>query len=99
MELISKMGFFKKKIKLGLDYSDEEFAVLHEYKGGILLKIKRPPDFDCEIPRKMFVYQNLFYIGEIDTENGRVWALLFRKDGKYCWIKHNKDLRALVESL
>lgn len=90
---------FKKKIKFGLDYTDEEFAIIGEFKCGILPDIKRPPDFDCEIPKKMLVYLNLFYIGEIEYEGGKVWALLFRKNGKYCWIEHNKDLRALLKSL
>lgn len=84
------------KIKLNTEYTPEETAFLHKHNCKILSEIKLPNYFDSEIPKRMFVYGGA-YIGEIEDEDGAVWAVLSKFKGKVLWGECYSDLKALEE--
>lgn len=83
-------------IRLNTQYTPEETAFLRKHNCEILSEIKLPNRFDREIPKRMFVYGGA-YIGEIEDEDGTVWAVLSKFRGKYLWSECYSDLKALEE--
>ena len=83
-------------VKLRTEYSEKELAFLKEHNCEILLEIKLPGNFNFEIPKRMFVYYGS-RIGEIEDEDGLVWAVLSKFKGKYNWSECYEDLKALED--
>lgn len=84
------------KIKLSTEYTPAETAFLREHGCETLSEIKLPNCFDREIPKRMFIYGGA-YIGEIEDEDGAVWAVLGKFKGKVLWGECYSDLKALEE--
>lgn len=85
-------------IKLSMDYSDEEWAFIYEHGCEILSEIKLPNWFNCAVPLRMFVYGGC-YVGEIEDEDGLVWAVLSKFRGRFQWGGLYEDLKALEDGL
>lgn len=83
-------------INLSIEYSEKELAFLKEHNCEILSEIKLPNGFDQELPKRMFIYGGT-YIGEIEDEDGLVWAVLGKFKGKYHWGGCYADLKALED--
>ena len=81
-------------IRLSTEYSENELAFLKKHNCGILSEIKLPKS--CEAPARMFTYCGA-YIGEIEDEEGTVWAVLSKFGGKYHWGECYGDLKALED--
>lgn len=85
-------------IKLSTDYSDEEWAFIYEHGCEVLSEIKLPNWFNCAAPLRMFVYYDS-YVGEIEDEDGLMWAVLSKFHGQFLWDELYGDLKALEDGL
>ncbi len=84
-------------IRLSTDYSDEERVFLTGHGCEVLSEIKLPNYFNCAVPRRMFVYGGS-YIGEIEEEDGLVWAVLSKFRGRFQWGECYADLKTLEDN-
>lgn len=85
------------KITLNTEYSEQDLAFLKEHSCEILSQIKLPEDFSDALPLRMFTYGGA-YIGEIQDEDGIVWACLNKFKGKYRWGECYENLQSLEEN-
>lgn len=83
-------------VELSTEYSEKELAFLKEHNCEILSVIKLPNDFNYELPKRMFIYGGA-YIGEIEDEDGLIWAALSRFRGNYLWGECYGDMKALED--
>lgn len=84
-------------VELSTEYSEKELIFLKEHNCKILSEIKLPNYFNCAVPRRMFVYGSS-YIGEIEDEDGLVWALLSKFRGRFQWSECYADLKTLEDN-
>lgn len=85
-------------VKLNTAYTAEETAFLQAHGCEVLSEIKLPNYFNCEVPKRMFVYGGS-YVGEIEDEDGLVWAVLSKFRGQFQWGGCYGDLKALEDGL